>query len=134
MALLAGALVLKLAYWFAADRVSKDHTAGRATGLGRFGQVTAVEAPHSTPNYVMREMGYSVGRKHSRVLRVLAIVFGFALPIVATAIMLSTSPSAAGAWAILAFLSSAIGMLIERWLFFAEAQHVVTLFYGAQEA
>jgi DMSO reductase anchor subunit len=28
----------------------------------------------------------------------------------------------------------AIGILTERWLFFAEAQHVVTLFYGAQRA
>ncbi len=132
--LLAATLVLKLIYWYAADSASKDQTAGRATGLGRFGQVTAVEAPHSTPNFVMREMGYSVGRKHSRVLRMLCIVFAFAIPIAATVIMLSISPLAAGLWASLAFLSSAIGIVIERWLFFAEAQHVVTLFYGAREA
>jgi DMSO reductase anchor subunit len=24
-----------------------------------------------------------------------------------------------------------IGLFVERWLFFAEARHVVTLFYGA---
>lgn len=132
--LLSVALVLKLAYWFFADRASKDHTVGRATGLGRFGQVTAVEAPHSTPNFVMREMGYSVARKHSRILRLLAVLFGFALPIAATAIMLLPSPLAASSWAILAVLFGAIGILIERWLFFAEAQHIVTLFYGAREA
>ena len=26
------------------------------------------------------------------------------------------------------------GLLIERWLFFAEAKHAVTLYYGAQPA
>jgi DMSO reductase anchor subunit len=27
-----------------------------------------------------------------------------------------------------------LGVLIERWLFFAEATHTVTLYYGAQRA
>jgi len=34
----------------------------------------------------------------------------------------------------LAALSAGAGVLIERWLFFAEAKHAVTLYYGAGEA
>ncbi len=134
MGLLAIALVAKLTYWFSADNANRTHTAGRATGLGRFGKVSPVDAPHSTPNFVMREMGYKVGRKHARVLRVLTIVLGFIIPIIATAIMLVNAALPIGLWATLAVVSSATGVLIERWLFFAEAQHVVTLFYGEQEA
>ena len=37
---------------------------------------------------------------------------------------------AAIASAALAVASGALGVLVERWLFFAEAQHVVTLYYG----
>jgi sulfite dehydrogenase (quinone) subunit SoeC len=42
-------------------------------------------------------------------------------------------PGAAGA-AVLAVLAAPfmmLGLLVERWLFFAEARHVVTLYYGA---
>ncbi|MDA7949364.1 MAG: dimethyl sulfoxide reductase anchor subunit [Hyphomicrobiaceae bacterium] len=132
--LLASAMLFKMQYWVAAETDSKSHTAGRATGLGRFGKVRAFEPPHSTPNFVMREMGHRVGRKHARTLRTLAVVFGFAIPIAASAMLLLSSPLPSWLWATVATVSGAIGILIERWLFFAEAQHVVTLFYGEQEA
>jgi DMSO reductase anchor subunit len=31
---------------------------------------------------------------------------------------------------LLAALSASAGVLVERWLFFAEAKHTVTLYYG----
>jgi len=31
-------------------------------------------------------------------------------------------------------VSAGTGVLVERWLFFAEAQHTVSLYYGAQAA
>ena len=34
----------------------------------------------------------------------------------------------------IAALSVGLGILIERWLFFAEAVHVVTLYYGEKAA
>ena len=34
----------------------------------------------------------------------------------------------------LAALSMAVGLAIERWLFFAQAKHVVTLYYGESAA
>ena len=64
----------------------------------------------------------------------LVVMFGFVLPITTTLRALSESAGAPTLWAILAFPSMAIGMLTERWLFFAETQHVVTLYYGVQSA
>jgi DMSO reductase anchor subunit len=32
----------------------------------------------------------------------------------------------------LAVASAALGLVVERWLFFAEAKHTVTLYYGAE--
>jgi DMSO reductase anchor subunit len=35
---------------------------------------------------------------------------------------------------LVAALSGTAGIAIERWLFFAEARHAVTLYYGAEHA
>ena len=89
-------------------------------------------APHSQDNYVLREMGYQVARKHARRLRLYAVVCAFLLPLLASVLGLLASGPLAAAVAVLGLLSAALGLLIERWLFFAEATHVVTLYYGAQ--
>jgi DMSO reductase anchor subunit len=34
----------------------------------------------------------------------------------------------------IAWLLCMTGIFVERWLFFAEAQHVVSLYYGAERA
>lgn len=128
------ALLVKFFYWRSIDTAPKTHTAEQATGLGTFGKVRPLEPPHTQPNYVMREMGFEVGRKHAVRLRMLAVLFGFALPIAATVLSLMGLAGVPMLWAVLAFISMTIGMLIERWLFFAEAQHVVTLYYGAKTA
>ena len=44
------------------------------------------------------------------------------------------SGAAAAVTLVVAVLLAALGVLVERWLFFAEARHVVTLFYGARAA
>lgn len=130
----AAALVLKLAYWRAMTREPAASTAESATGLGRFGEVRLFEAPHTEENYLMREMGFSIARKHAEKLRRLTLVALFAAPpaLILLAILLG-GPIAALA-ALLAVAAAAVGVLTERWLFFAEAKHVVTLFYGARTA
>jgi DMSO reductase anchor subunit len=72
--------------------------------------------------------------EHAVRLRMLVVMFGFVFSITTTLLALSGSAGAPIVWTMLAFASMAIGMLIERWLFIAEAQHVVTLYYGAQSA
>ncbi len=124
---LAFGLVVKLSYW------SKIETAGistpeSATGLGRFGDVRLIESPHDQPNYLLKEMGFSVARKHSRKLRRIAVMCAFILPflLVVSGWLWSELSHFLLAGAV---LSCALGLVCERWLFFAEAKHVVTLFY-----
>jgi DMSO reductase anchor subunit len=80
----------------------------------------------------MREMGYRVARKHAQRLRTAALIFAFGLPIVC--LLLSLVPGAGIIGALLAVLSMALGLAVERWLFFAEAEHVAMLYYGAEAA
>jgi DMSO reductase anchor subunit len=133
LASLAAGLAGKLAYLRTIDHAPRNWAPEAATGLGKYGKVRPLEPPHSQANFVMREMGYHVARKHARKLRRLTMLLGFAVPAAATALILATG-LAAPLWALLAVVSAAAGVFIERWLFFAEAQHVVTLYYGAQAA
>jgi sulfite dehydrogenase (quinone) subunit SoeC len=131
---LAIAAALKWTYWRRIDGELRTYSAEAATGLGHLGKVRPLEPPHTQPNFVMREMGYAIGRKHALKLRQVVLVFAFAVPIAAS--LLTALPHGTGsvAGAIIAALAMAVGLLIERWLFFAEAEHVAMLYYGAEVA
>lgn len=131
---LAAALLVKLAYWRSVALTGPRYTAEAATGLGRFGEVRQLEAPHSRPNFVMREMGYEIARKHADRLRALCVVLGFLAPAALIALTLISGAAVGLVLAVLAVLPAGVGVAIERWLFFAEAQHVVTVYYGASAA
>jgi DMSO reductase anchor subunit len=75
-------------------------------------------------------MGYRIARKHAGRLRALAELGAFALPLLATAIVMAGSGALAKAASLAAVAAQAPGILIERWLFFAEAKHTVRLYYG----
>ena len=96
---------------------------GSATGLARLGVPSVFEQPHTGGNYLMREMIHVVGRRHAQKVRRIALVFVAVLP--AFALLL---PEALGRP--LAFCFHLIGAFAARWLFFAEAEHVVGLYYG----
>jgi len=98
-----------------------------ATGLGTIGEVRAFEPPHTGTNYLLREFVHVVGRKHGEKLRMIALVLGFGLPI---ALLLIMSEHFSHWLALLAVLSHVAGVLTLRWLFFAQAEHVVGLYYG----
>ncbi|RXF74264.1 dimethyl sulfoxide reductase anchor subunit family protein [Hansschlegelia zhihuaiae] len=129
----AATLALKLAYWRSIEGRGAS-TAESATGLGGFGTVRLFEAPHTEENYLMREMGFSIARKHAAKLRRLCLAALFGAPLLLTLIALLAGGWIAGFAAVLAVISAGAGVLVERWLFFAEATHVVTLFYGARAA
>jgi sulfite dehydrogenase (quinone) subunit SoeC len=131
---LALGLVLKSAYWKLIDAAPRGFTAEQATGLGKLGKVRAMEPPHTQANYVMREMGFQVARKHAVALRRFVKLVGFVLPIVLLLLAL-LMPSGLGTVLVtLAVVAAAAGVTVERWLFFAEAEHVVMLYYGAERA
>lgn len=126
-------LVIKLAYWSYIRSAPAVSTAGTATGLGHLGRVEMTASPHDSDNYLMREMGFRIARKHADKLRTIALVLGFLVPIIliAVPILTGSGPLTLMLTAI-AFLVCQTGIYAERWLFFAEAKHAVTLFYGAQ--
>ncbi len=118
---------LQLLAWGLGDRrfALRGHTAETATGLGQIGQVRQLEPPHSSPNYLMKEMVFSVARKHSLKLRAIALLLMFVIPL----LLLVLLPG--GFWICgFAAVSFFVGTLVSRWLFFAEARHVVSLYYG----
>jgi DMSO reductase anchor subunit len=130
--LLFAGLTIKLVYWSSIRFGEPVSTAETATGLGALGRVTLLESPHSGPNYLMREMGFGIARKHAKKLRLIVIVVGFLLPLLIFGGGLLFGVPAPSTLAVgVAFFSSAVGIFIERWLFFAEAKHVVTLYYGS---
>jgi DMSO reductase anchor subunit len=131
---LAVAWPVKLAYWRFIDRTRSDSTAETATGLGHLGKVQLLDAPHTEANYLMREMGFRIARKHAYRLRAFATIFAFVLPFMLTALTTALAPSVAATAAVLAAVFVILGVLIERWLFFAEAKHTVTLYYGQRTA
>jgi DMSO reductase anchor subunit len=128
--LLAIAGTLQLLAWIGGDKrlIQSGSNIATATGLGNLGTVRAFEPPHTGTNYLLREMVYVVARKHAARLRIIALVFGFGLPIILLSLPFSHI------WALVAVISHVAGLLALRWLFFAEAEHVVGLYYGRREA
>ena len=122
--LLAGGV--QLTWWAQGDRAfgASSTDLATATGLGNIGKVRAFEPPHTGTNYLLDEMVHVVGRKHARKLRIIGFTLAFALPLLF--IWLPFSHAMAG----LAVVSMIAGMFVSRWLFFAEAEHVVGLYYG----
>lgn len=126
---IASAAALKLLYWRSVDAAAPSSSPGTATALGHIGTVRQLEAPHTVDNWVMREMGFSIARKHIRKLRRITVVLGFAVPFVVLGGLAAGSLPELPA-ALLAVVSVSVGVVTERWLFFAEARHVVGLYYG----
>ncbi len=121
---------LKLLWWRAGDGADPIASADAAIGLPGRGPVRLVEPPHTASNYLLDEMGYRVARRHAAKLRRLALLFGLALPWGLAAVGLALGGALLVVAALVGTLGLALGLAIERWLFFAEARHTVTLWYG----
>ena len=110
------------------DQAKKEETSTTttetATGLGHIGSVRAFESPHTGENYLTKEMAYRVGRKHAQKLKGVSLVLMAGLPII---LLLMPFYHILAALAVVSHLA---GVLVQRWLFFAEAKHVVSLYYG----
>jgi DMSO reductase anchor subunit len=133
-AALAGGWLIKIAYWRAIDSARGDSTAASAIGLADqpgFDRVRPLDPPHVQDNYLLKEMGFTVARKHAAKLRRLTYLLAFLAPLVLIIVQTASTGPLSLAAAALAAVSVSFGVIIERWLFFAEAQHKVMLYYGA---
>ena len=123
------ALGVQIAWRVAAGNqvMAMGGTPESATGLGNLGKVRLFEKPHSGKNYLLTEMVHQIGRKHAQRLQRLSI----GLNAIGAPVALLLALVFGQAWLLaLALVCLIAGTLASRWLFFAEAEHVVGLYYG----
>ena len=120
--------VLKRRYW---KDIDSQVLPSRASALGlKPEQVVSVfERPHTEANYLTTEMGFVLARKHSRKLRMFALVSFMWLPIFFCIVALMLPQGFTGYLMLSAVLFAYAGAVVERWLFFAEAKHAVMQYY-----
>ena len=118
--------IIQLLVWIKGDRALalSGTTIETGTGLGAIGRVRAFEPPHTGTNYLLKEFVHIIGRKHSAKLRIIALILMIGTPILLLSLSFSYFLVA------LSVISHIVGLFISRWLFFAEAEHVVGLYYG----
>lgn len=114
-------------YWRIGDGqfARAGQSIGSATGLAALGTVKVFEQAHTAGNYLLREMIFVVGRRHAQKLRHIALALTALLP----AVILALAPLHLATLALVAGLHLS-GAMVQRWLFFAQAEHVVGLYYG----
>ena len=127
--IMAIAAVLKAIYYLWIRSPGLSPTINTATGLTR-AKVKLLDTGHTHGTFLTQEFGFQIARQKAGLLKVVVFVLGFALP----GLMLVWVFNQQGGQvaAIIAALAGLAGAAVERWLFFAEARHVVNLYHGAQ--
>jgi len=120
--LLVAGGALKLSYYLRFARAPALPSLNAAIGLPP-GRVRLLDVGHSGRTFLTDEFVFALAREQARLLRWVALGLGFALP----GLLLAFAPR----WTAPAVASCLAGLLVERWLFFAEARHVVRVYHGA---
>ncbi|MBL4603082.1 MAG: dimethyl sulfoxide reductase anchor subunit [Emcibacteraceae bacterium] len=118
---LLASLLVKIITWIYIDKHRGQYKREDALGLPDFGKAKPFEPAHSQKNYLQREMGYDLNPGRRALMRWLALGCGFIIP---AGLLYVGFPLVA-----LITIICLGGMMAERWLFFAEAEHVVRLYY-----
>ena len=114
-------------YWI---RTPSHSTINTATGFLR-GNVRLLDVGHTAATFLTDEFGYKTAKGQLNLFKVVVFVCGFFVPLLLTMFMVVGAGTAVFS-ALLAFVVAMVGITAERWLFFAEANHVVNLYHGAQ--
>ena len=125
--LLALSGVIQIVSWISGDKAFAKSGTNLATATrltSNPNEIRSFESPHTGTNYLLQEFVYKVGRKHCAKLRIIGIILAFGMPIIFLSLPFSHF------MALLAVISHIAGIFIIRWLFFAQAEHVVGLYYG----
>jgi DMSO reductase anchor subunit len=99
---------LKWVYWRRIDGAAAPYTLAQAIGIPGAAAIRPLDPPHTQPNFVMREMGYAVARRHAMRLRRLGFGAGCRFP-VAAVISARVAPGASLLIFIVAMLSAGLG-------------------------
>lgn len=120
-------LVLKLIQWRAIAR-PPPASRGSALGLADNRDVSVFEAPHTEASFITHEMVFAFARRRALALQVLAIALFVGLPLWPLTLALMGQGVGPLPW-LVATGGVWLGSLVERWLFFAQARHVVSHYY-----
>jgi len=121
------AAITKLAYFTAIGK-PEGATINTATGFSQ-AQVRLLDAGHNADTFLTKEFVFDAGALKLMKLRRLMWWLAFVLPLLILGLAIYINVSGI---AYLAFVSVYAGLFVERWLFFAEARHVVRLYHGDQ--
>lgn len=116
--------IIQIATWIKGDTALARSGTSLATATGLGPNPRAFEPPHTGTNYLLREFVYVVARKHVAKLRLISLILMIGTPVLLLSLPFNHT------FAALAVLSHIAGLFVSRWLFFAQAEHVVGLYYG----
>lgn len=126
--ILVVAALVKIIYFYWIGQPAGP-TINTALGFTR-ATVRLLDVGHSSDTFHTREFGYQVARVKLIWLRCISIVLAFVLPL----LLVGGAFGEVGvSLFLLAAVSAYLGVFVERWLFFAEARHVVNLYHGYQK-
>jgi len=123
---IAGLLKLSYYFWISTPTGPSINTATTFTQS----IVRLLEVGHTAGTFLTDEFGHAVTQSKGNGLRVVVFLFGFIVPAILLIILLNGSGVSLLIYVALGI--AYIGILVERWLFFAEARHVVNLYHGMQ--
>lgn len=123
------AAVLKAIYYFWIQSPGLSPTINTATGLTR-AKVKLLDTGHTHGTFLTQEFGFQIARQKAGLLRIVVFIVGFGVPGLMLVWLFDQQSSQTAA--IVAVVAGILGTAVERWLFFAEARHVVNLYHGAQ--
>lgn len=125
------ALLLKMFYWISIKKNSNTNIS-TATGLGNHKKISLFEAPHSGNNFLTSEMINKISESKSFILRLIFCIFSYVTP----AYYLFQQPNLVttnyinSITLVIISIFALLGMFIERYLFFIDSKHTVSLYYG----
>ncbi len=135
-AMALGVLMLALQHDYSRWRATRASLPSRASALGvaadptfAGARINVFERPHTEASYLTEEMVFRMARRHAESLTRIArvAVLSSAIALLAAA---AVAPDAlVRPLAIAALLAQLVGIGVDRWLFFAEARHVVEVYY-----
>jgi len=117
------AAVVKAIYYAWIRQRDMEPTINMATGISR-ARVRLLDAGHSHGTFLTNEFGFTLARQHAILVKGLVFVLGFGAPL----ILLHGDPGIGPVFVSIG--AAVVGLVLERWLFFAEARHVVRLYHG----
>ena len=91
--------------------------------------VRLLDVGHASDTFHNKEFGFQVSKVKLIWLRIISILLLFVLPLL---LISGVFTSVGTSILLIAVISAYIGVFVERWLFFAEARHVVNLYHGFQ--